>query len=243
MTEAVVLSIKPVFARQILEGRKTIELRRSALGLHAQDVVIVYVSAPEQALGFWFRVAKVETTAVEEMWQRNHAVLGIARKDYLEYFAGSALACGFHVGELHKLEPPVSLSEIRLLVPGFVPPQSMLILRDAWGQYSTLLSRICPPLPRDVLPQQSLFDAVEIRDAGPAEPWRSACIDAVRATTIETAVGPKEEDPRARSGSGAGPREADPHQGRPARTSGPSSSIVPKRRRPVHRAGGQRTKP
>lgn len=157
MNTSVILSIKPIYANQILAGSKTIELRRSAMGLRAGDVVLVYVSAPEQCLRFWFRIAAVETLPVDEMWRRNESRLGIPREPYNEYFDGAKSATGLHVGELHTLDPSVSLAEIRALVPGFVPPQGLIALRDAWGRYELLLRQLSPPLPADVFPQEGLF--------------------------------------------------------------------------------------
>jgi len=158
MSSAAILSIKPVYANQILAGTKTIELRKSAMGLCAGDAILVYSSAPEQRLGFWFRVKAVDPLPVEEMWQRHHERLGIAYEDYSAYFGGQKTAVGLHVGELCRLIP-VPLTEIQDLVPGFVPPQGIIWLRDAFGKYERLLSTLSPPLPRDVFPQQGLtFD-------------------------------------------------------------------------------------
>lgn len=157
MNTAAILSIKPTYAHQILATSKTIELRRSAMGLRTGDVVLVYISAPEQCLSFWFRIAAVETLPIDEMWQRHESRLGIAHQPYVEYFNGVRTATGLHVGELHALTPVVPLAEIRTLVPGFVPPQGLITLRDAWGRYERLLRRLSVPLPRDIFPQEGLF--------------------------------------------------------------------------------------
>src|SRR5882724_4694217 len=101
MSNAAILSIRPVFANQIVAGTKTIELRKSAMGLTARDVILVYTPAPEQRLSFWFRVRQVEALPVAEMWSRYQDRLGIERADYNAYFAGSDEAVGLHVGELH----------------------------------------------------------------------------------------------------------------------------------------------
>lgn len=153
MSKAAILSIKPVYAQQILAGTKDIELRRSAMGLSRGDVVLVYVSAPEQSLRLWFRISEVEKLSVDEMWQRYHARLGIAHEDYRAYFEGVAEAVGLHVGELQALDPGVPLDEIRKLVPDFVPPQGIAWLRDEVGRFKKLLPRLSAPLPRDAFAQ------------------------------------------------------------------------------------------
>jgi predicted transcriptional regulator len=157
VSSAVILSIKPEYARRIADGTKTIELRRSSMGLEPGDVVLVYISAPEQRLAFWFRIDRIESLGVEEMWRKYHERLGIEREPYLAYFADASTATGLHVGELRRLTPEISLAEVRTILPGFVPPQGLIRLRDSIGRYQELLARLSAPLPPDVFPQQPLF--------------------------------------------------------------------------------------
>lgn len=158
MNSAAILSIKPIYASQILSGTKTIELRKSSMGLKAGDVILVYASAPEQNLAFWLRLKRIEPLPVEIMWQRYNGRLGIEHEDYIKYFDGVRLATGLHVGEVHPIAP-IPLQRIQHLVPGFVPPQGILWLREESGRYEHLLAELSDPLPADVFPQRSLaFD-------------------------------------------------------------------------------------
>lgn len=157
VSSAVILSIKPEYARRIANGTKTIELRRSPMGLESGDVVLVYISAPDQSIAFWFRIDRIESLEVEEMWRKHHQRLGIEREPYLAYFAGASTATGLHVGEVQCLTPELSLAEVRTVLPGFVPPQGLIRLRDSSGRYEKLLARLSAPLPPDVFPQQPLF--------------------------------------------------------------------------------------
>jgi predicted transcriptional regulator len=161
MSSAAIISIKPVYANQILAGTKTIELRKSPMGLNPKDVILVYSSAPEQRFSFWFRIKKVETLPVAEMWTRHKDRLGIARDEYDAYFADADTATGFHVCDVHRLAP-VHLSEIQRAVSGFVPPQGMIWLREEFGKYEGLLAKLSEPLPSDVFPQLA-FDLVPAR--------------------------------------------------------------------------------
>jgi len=155
MSTAAILSIKPVYANQILARTKTIELRKSAMGLSGGDVILVYSSAPEQQIGFWLRIRDVETLPVDAMWNRYQDRLGIGYEDYADYFNETENAVGFHIGEVHPVIP-VPLQEIQRLVSGFVPPQGIIRLRDEVGRYEKLLPVLSDPLPKDVFPQQSL---------------------------------------------------------------------------------------
>src|SRR5437879_9427919 len=128
MSVAAILSIKPTYANQILAGSKTIELRKSAMGLTAGDVVLVYSSAPEQRIVFWFCIKEIEALSVSEMWDRYASSLGIAHEDYLTYFSDAPEAVGLHIGDVHPIIP-IPLTTIEHLVPGFVPPQGLMWLR------------------------------------------------------------------------------------------------------------------
>jgi predicted transcriptional regulator len=156
MSKAAILSIKPIYANQILAGTKTIELRKAPMGLTSGDVILVYSSAPEQRLTFWFQIKAVEILTVEEMWNRHQAKLGIDHEDYCSYFSELDLAVGFHVGKLNKLSP-ISLREIEEVVPGFVPPQGLIWVRDDSWRFERLIAKLSAPLPADVFPQQSLM--------------------------------------------------------------------------------------
>src|SRR5260370_17213476 len=128
MSTAAIISIKPVYANKILAGTKTIELRKSEMGLNESDIILVYSSAPEQRFAFWFRIRAVETLPVKRMWDLRKTALGIGFDDYATYFRGLEFAVGFHVGELQPLTP-IPLKEIEAFVPHFVPPQASIFLQ------------------------------------------------------------------------------------------------------------------
>jgi predicted transcriptional regulator len=156
MSTAAVLSIKPVYANQILAGTKTIELRKSSMGLNSGDVILVYSSAPEQRITFWFQIQALETLRVDSMWDRYHDVLGIDYEEYAAYFSGVDYAVALHVGRVQPVSP-ISLQEIQRLVSGFVPPQGLIWLKDDVGRFERLLAALSVALPADVFAQQSLF--------------------------------------------------------------------------------------
>jgi predicted transcriptional regulator len=160
MNNAGIISIKPEYSSKILSGSKTIELRHSTLGLEKDDFVIVYESAPKQVLGFWFRIADVETYPIASMWTKYGGRLGIDHEGYLTYFDSCTEATGLHIGEVYGLNPPIPLAKIKELVPGFVPPQGILWIRDDIWRFKKLLSIISPQLPAEVLPQLCLFTDV-----------------------------------------------------------------------------------
>ena len=74
----------------------------------------------------------------------------------MDYFNGVECAVGFHIGEVQPLAP-IPLQQIEELVPGFVPPQGLIWLRDDLGRFERLLAVLSTPLPAHVFAQQSLM--------------------------------------------------------------------------------------
>lgn len=157
INKVAILSIKPEFASKILLHNKTIELRKSTFGLKRNDIIIVYTSAPNQSIEFWFRIKKIEVSSVEDIWNKYDDKLGINHEEYLAYFNGCKEATCFHIGDLNPLDPVIPLSRIQQLVPDFIPPQGIIWIDNNMGRFAKLLNALSPSLPHNAFPQLSLF--------------------------------------------------------------------------------------
>lgn len=118
------LSIHPRHAEAILHGEKLVELRRTAV---ASDVthVLIYATAPVQAVVGWFDVDGVDVASKTGIWDAHGAVAGVTRREFRDYFAGAARAFAIRVGRAQRLDPALSLDQI----PGVRrPPQSFQYL-------------------------------------------------------------------------------------------------------------------
>lgn len=118
------LSIHPRHANAILRGEKLVELRRTSV---AADVaqVLIYATAPVQAVVGWFDVDGVDADSKTGIWDAHGAVAGVTRQEFRDYFAGATRAFAIQVGKAHRLDPTLSLDQI----PGVRrPPQSFQYL-------------------------------------------------------------------------------------------------------------------
>jgi predicted transcriptional regulator len=114
------LSIHPRFAEAILNGEKCVELRRAAV---ASDVshVLLYATAPVQAIIGWFEVLGVDAGSKTSVWNRHGTVAGVSRSEFRTYFSGARRAFAIRVGKVYRLEYELRLDQI----PGVRrPPQS-----------------------------------------------------------------------------------------------------------------------
>ena len=123
-SKPLLLSLKPQYAELIFRGEKTAELRRRiAPDIENRDVY-VYVSSPVRELRGGFRVEHVWDGTPEHVWNGARRHVGMDRRDYDAYYAGSRVAYALKIADVWECRRPVSLSRLRTQFPGFVAPQS-----------------------------------------------------------------------------------------------------------------------
>lgn len=122
---AVLLSVKPRFAEQILAGTKTVEFRRS-WAAEPVGLAVIYSSSPVQCLVGIVEIEGAVMASPMSVWTKCRARgPGIERKELMEYFAGKDQAYGILLGQLFPLEKPIRPKSI---FKGFRPPQSFRYL-------------------------------------------------------------------------------------------------------------------
>lgn len=133
------LSIKPAYAQAILEGRKHVEFRRTALSPDVAHVV-VYSTSPVQRVVGTFEVDGVDNEPPDVLWDRYSDVGGIDRDAYDRYFSGCSSAYAIRVRRPITLPLPVPLADVR---QGLRAPQSFQYLDDEAAGRVDL--RLLPP--------------------------------------------------------------------------------------------------
>ena len=123
-SEYLVLSVQPEFAEAIVDGRKTIEVRRRRPDVQPGALGFVYSSSPVQAVIGSFRVDKILSGTPEELWlSAEHG--GLISKEYFDnYFAEVAFGHALVVSGGQRLPVPIKLSDLRTIWPGCRPPRS-----------------------------------------------------------------------------------------------------------------------
>lgn len=142
------MSIKPVFARELFLGYKRFELRR-VLNPHPKsgDLVVVYVSGNVQALTGEFRVGRVFRGKPEKLFStlEKYKPHGL-RSEHWSYIRSLKEALAIEVVDALEYPLRVKLSDIRRIIPGFKPPYTytpiykwdpiyQLILLKVWKSF------------------------------------------------------------------------------------------------------------
>jgi predicted transcriptional regulator len=122
------LSIRPVYAEAILSGIKTVELRRTRPRVAIPTEALIYASTPLRALVGTCQVDSVEELTIAQLWKQTGALAAIAKSDFMSYFEGASTGFALHLSLPRRLDDPVGLTQLRVNVDGFNPPQSFCYL-------------------------------------------------------------------------------------------------------------------
>jgi predicted transcriptional regulator len=136
--QPVLLSVRPRFANALLNGTKTVEMRRRPMRLHGGALCLLYASSPTRALTGALRATGVDHGTPDELWRRHGPRTALTREEYDDYLDGRSSACALLITAVLVFETPVPLAELRRRSGAFVAPQSYRFLDD--GELKTLLN-------------------------------------------------------------------------------------------------------
>lgn len=121
----VLLSIRPGYAKSIIDGTKRIEFRRKPFSQKVDNVVI-YSTAPIKKIVALFTVSYITEGSPETIWARYRHASGIDARAFQTYFRGTSRATAIGIGLVSVVNPPVSLASISR---SLYPPQSFAYLK------------------------------------------------------------------------------------------------------------------
>jgi predicted transcriptional regulator len=127
-TRRLLLSVKPRFAAAILDGSKTVELRRTRPRIEVPTEALIYSSSPERALIGTCDVVEVMAYTPRGMWQLVGQRTGVTYPEFQAYFVGCDTAYGLVLRNAQRLRNEVSLQSMRTTWNSFQPPQSFRYL-------------------------------------------------------------------------------------------------------------------
>jgi predicted transcriptional regulator/DNA-binding XRE family transcriptional regulator len=140
----VVLSIRPEYSHKIIEGKKTVELRRRfPLSAPRGTLAYIYSTSPERAMVGRAEITNVVKLPVSHIWKKFSPYAFINRADFDAYFEGLTEGFALKFANAKPLPRQLDLSELRERF-GFEPPQSFLYakpilrmaLRDEYSNVS-----------------------------------------------------------------------------------------------------------
>lgn len=131
MSRIILMSIKPIFAKQIYNKLKGYELRKKLFSIHERDRIILYETFPVKSITGEFIAGEVK-----ELFSSD--VVNLIRKGVLKgcneldipYIIGKRKILVIEIKSPRIYKHLLSLDNIRRIVKGFHPPRSYVIVRD-----------------------------------------------------------------------------------------------------------------
>lgn len=123
------VSLRPRFAEAILDGSKTVELRRTKVSAPPGTLLVLYSSSPVMAVVGVATLADRDTASPPTIWRRHRGKVGLSQAEFSAYFAGAEQATALSITAPRALEEPLPLALLRKGCT-FQPPQSYRYLTD-----------------------------------------------------------------------------------------------------------------
>lgn len=122
----VVLSIRPNYSTKIMQGIKTIELRRRfPVSAPRGTIAYIYSTSPVRAMVGSAEIAEVIKLPVADIWKKFNKMAQIERSSFNEYFSGLKQGFALRFTNVRPFSRPIELTELRKRF-AFEPPQSFL---------------------------------------------------------------------------------------------------------------------
>lgn len=117
----VLLSIKPNYAKAIINGSKQYEFRKSIFRKKSVRTVYMYSTAPVKRIVGLFIVKKIIEDHPKQLWDELKDVSGLDDTEFFGYFRESSKGFAIEIGSVQEFNKAVNPADI---IPNFVPPQS-----------------------------------------------------------------------------------------------------------------------
>ena len=118
------LSIHQQYAELILEGQKTVELRRRKPKVDKGDIVILYATSPTCSVLGTAEVKGITEDSPRAIWESNGKKAKLPKESFDAYFESASTAVAISLKNHQRLDKPISLVRLRKLLTDFSPPQS-----------------------------------------------------------------------------------------------------------------------
>jgi predicted transcriptional regulator len=119
----ILISLAPAYTRAILEGRKTVELRRRRIHVGNGTRVWLYSKAPTARIEGTACVQRIYEAHPKGLWSKYSDAVGISKAEFDSYFQGCIKGCAIVLGGARAILPALDLATMRNKVVGFHPPQ------------------------------------------------------------------------------------------------------------------------
>ncbi len=122
-TPNILISVEERHVQNLLNGSKTIELRRRAIRIPKGSRVWIYSKVPVGQVCALGIVDRVVEASPADIWAKYGEVSGITAEEFDKYFSDTDTGCAIVFSRVQKMPNTLSLSLMRSKLQSFHPPQ------------------------------------------------------------------------------------------------------------------------
>ena len=127
----IIMSIRPNFSKQIMEGDKLIEIRKKFNRKWKNHKVTIYSSSPRKELVGYATINNVIEDKPEKVWSCYSDQLGCSKSEFDDYTKGQEKIYAIFLGDINKFYNDLSLNYLsNFLERKLHPPQSYSSVKD-----------------------------------------------------------------------------------------------------------------
>lgn len=126
MKRNALISIKPKYVKEILDGKKKYEYRKRIFKENIAKVYI-YSSFPQQRIVGYFQFCGYLSSTPKDIWEKTKDFSGISKEEYDKYFKNNNIAYAIIIKNLKIFNTPINPKEY---FSKFNPPQSYIYLEE-----------------------------------------------------------------------------------------------------------------
>jgi predicted transcriptional regulator len=120
----ILVSVRPSYASKILDGQKTVELRRRFPQLGPAGAgAFIYSSSPVRAVVGYVRIRQVLRLPVSRIWTDYGVAACVSKNELYAYFVGLRYGFAILIDSVRPLKTRVTAVDLEVQF-GIVPPQS-----------------------------------------------------------------------------------------------------------------------
>lgn len=128
----VLMSIKTKYANKIFNGTKIWEYRKNLPKelVSGETTIVVYSSKVDRAIVGEFTVGTILKCSLDELMEQTGCENDPEAREWFEgYYKGKDVCCAIEVTSPIRYTSEIKLDNIKLAVPGFLPPQNFIYIR------------------------------------------------------------------------------------------------------------------
>lgn len=129
------LSIHPDYVNAIVEGRKTIELRKRKPNVEIGSGVVIYATTPRCEIVATAQVSRILVKSPDILWRSVGKKAAVSRTEFTCYFEDRDIAVAIFLANVSVLDRPISLDELRQWWSKFHPPQQYRYLTEEQQEF------------------------------------------------------------------------------------------------------------